>query len=88
MGVFQFSQSELGRAASEAEMEEALRDLYGGRQRGEGGALLFAESVEQLEADGDQLAAAPQGQPDRLAAAAPTVLGAQQLAGDPEGKSA
>ena len=56
MGLFQFSESELGRACSGGELEEVLRAAYGTRTRGTGGRLLFAESVDQLEPEGEEVA--------------------------------
>lgn len=49
--MFQFSPGELGRPSTREELEELKRELYGDRQRAAGGALLFAESVEELEAE-------------------------------------
>jgi hypothetical protein len=49
VGVFQFTEGELGRAGSNDEMEEVMQGRYGSRQRGAGGGLVFAESIEQLE---------------------------------------
>lgn len=48
VGVFQFNESELGRASSSEELAEVMRTVYGDRQRAAGGGLLFAESIDQL----------------------------------------